>query len=386
MGYRNLQDTVADLEKTGQLRRIESEVDPHLEMGVIQRRVYARQGPALLFTRVKGCAFPMLGNLFGTLERARYLFRDTLPVIERLVALKGDPGLALRNLGATLGLGRHAWNLLPKTVSRGPLLAQLTQLAQLPQLVSWPEDGGAFITLPQVYTEPPGQKGWQKSNLGMYRVQISGGAYAVDEVGLHYQIHRGIGVHHKAALAQGQPLPVNVFVGGPPALSLAAVMPLPEGMPELAFAGLLGGQRLTVVKTPNGLIAPAEADFCLCGHILPDQTRPEGPFGDHLGYYSLVHDFPVMKVSHVYHRQGAIWPFTTVGRPPQEDTTFGALIHEMTGAAIPDLVAGVQAVHAVDVAGVHPLLLAIGSERYTPYAEAQEPRELLTQCRWPSTC
>jgi 4-hydroxy-3-polyprenylbenzoate decarboxylase len=156
-------------------------------------------------------------------------------------------------------------------------------------------------------------------------------------------------------------------------------VPLPEGMPELAFAGLLGGHRLPVVKTPNGLLAPAEVDFCLSGHILPGETRPEGPFGDHLGYYSLAHDFPVMKVSHVFHRPGAIWPFTTVGRPPQEDTSFGALIHEMTGAAIPDLVPGVRAVHAVDAAGVHPLLLAIGSERYLPYVENSEPQELLTQ-------
>lgn len=379
MGYRNLQETVAALEKTAQLKRIDVEVDPYLEMGSIQRRVYATGGPALLFTRVKGCAFPMLGNLFGTLDRARYLFRDTLSAIERLVDIKVDPGIAFREIGTSLGLGRHAWHLLPKSTSRGSLLRHTTSLKDLPQLVSWPDDGGAFITLPQVYSEDPAQSGWRGSNLGMYRVQISGGDYAADEAGLHYQIHRGIGVHHATALELGQPLPVNVFVGGPPSLSLAAVMPLPEGMPELAFAGLLGGHRLPVVKTPNGLLAPAEADFCLSGYIMPDETRPEGPFGDHLGYYSLVHDFPVMKVTHVFHRPGAIWPFTTVGRPPQEDTTFGALIHEMTGAAIPDLVPGVSAVHAVDVAGVHPLLLAIGSERYLPYVENSEPQELLTQ-------
>jgi len=379
VGFRNLQETVAALERAGQLRRIEVEVDPYLEAGAIQRRVYARGGPALLFSKVKGCPFPMLANLFGTLERARYLFQDTLPAIERLVELKVDPGTAFRELGASLGLGRHAWRLLPKSVSSGPLLQNTTTLAQLPQLVSWPQDGGAFITLPQVYTEAPDKAGWRGSNLGMYRVQISGGEYASDEAGMHYQLHRGIGVHHTLALEKGQPLPVNVFVGGPPSLALAAVMPLPEGMPELAFAGLLGGHRLPVVKTPNGLLAPSEADFCLCGHILPGQTRPEGPFGDHLGYYSLAHDFPVMKVTHIFHRPDAIWPFTTVGRPPQEDTTFGALIHEMTGAAIPDLIPGVRAVHAVDVAGVHPLLLAIGSERYLPYVENNEPQELLTQ-------
>jgi len=257
VGFRNLQETVAALERAGQLRRIEVEVVPYLEAGAIQRRVYARGGPALLFSKVKGCPFPMLANLFGTLERARYLFQDTLPAIERLVELKVDPGTAFRELGASLGLGRHAWRLLPKSVSSGPLLQNTTTLAQLPQLVSWPQDGGAFITLPQVYTEAPDKAGWRGSNLGMYRVQISGGEYASDEAGMHYQLHRGIGVHHTLALDKSQPLPVNVFVGSPPSLALAAVMPLPEGMPELAFAGLLGGNRLPVLKSPNGVLAPS---------------------------------------------------------------------------------------------------------------------------------
>jgi 4-hydroxy-3-polyprenylbenzoate decarboxylase len=380
MAYRSLQQAVDALERTGQLRRVALELGPHHEVGAIQRRCYLQGGPALLFTRVKGSGFPLLGNLFGTLERARYLFRDTLPAIAALAAAKGDPAALLRRPGQALGLARHLCHLRPRRVGSAPLLRRRTTLTALPQLVSWPQDGGAFITLPQVYSEDPARPGWRSSNLGMYRVQISGGQYAPDhEVGLHYQIHRGIGVHHAAAGAAGRPLPVNVFVGGPPSLSLAAVMPLPEGLPELAFAGLLGGHRLAVTATPNGLLAPAEADFCLVGHIDPRRTLPEGPFGDHLGYYSLAHDFPVMTVSHVFHRPDAIWPFTTVGRPPQEDTTFGALIHEMTGALIPDLVPGVRAIHAVDAAGVHPLLLAIGSERYLPYAADKEPRELLTQ-------
>jgi 4-hydroxy-3-polyprenylbenzoate decarboxylase len=380
MAYRSLQQAVDALERIGQLRRVDVEVDPHLEVGAIQRRCYRQGGPALLFTRVKGCDFPLLGNLFGTLERARYLFRDTLPAIAALAAAKGDPAALLRRPGQALGLARHLWHLWPQRVGNGAVLRPHTPLRALPQLVSWPQDGGAFITLPQVYSEEPGRPGWRHSNLGMYRVQISGGQYTPErEVGLHYQIHRGIGVHHAAAVETGQPLPVNVFVGGPPSLTLAAVMPLPEGMPELVFAGLLGGHRLALTETPNGLFTPAEADFCLVGHIDPQRTLPEGPFGDHLGYYSLAHDFPVMTVSHVFHRPGAIWPFTTVGRPPQEDTTFGALIHEMTGALIPDLIPGVRAIHAVDAAGVHPLLLAIGSERYLPYAADKEPRELLTQ-------
>jgi 4-hydroxy-3-polyprenylbenzoate decarboxylase len=210
----------------------------------------------------------------------------------------------------------------------------------------------------------------------MYRIQLAGNDYATDrEIGVHYQIHRGIGVHHAEALATGLPLRVNVFIGGPPSMAVAAVMPLPEGMPKLSFAGLLGGHRIEMADIPGGLPVLAEADFCITGTIQPGKTKPEGPFGDHIGYYSLVHDFPVMNVESVYYRYGAIWPYTAVGRPPQEDTTFGAFIHELTGQLIPDVLPGV---HAVDEAGVHPLLLAIGSERYVPYASKREPQELLT--------
>jgi 4-hydroxy-3-polyprenylbenzoate decarboxylase len=238
-----------------------------------------------------------------------------------------------------------------------------------------------------VYTEDPDRPGWRHSNLGMYRVQISGNEYEADrEAGLHYQIHRGIGSHHAAAIRRGERLPVRVAIGGPPALMLAAVMPLPEGLPELMFAGALGGRRVRLVippafagsSRPNEIPMPAEADFVICGSIDPTRTKPEGPFGDHLGYYSLRHPFPLMTVDRVYHRPDAIWPFTVVGRPPQEDTSFGALIHEITGPIIPTVIPGVHAVHAVDAAGVHPLLLAIGSERYVPYAERRKPQELLT--------
>jgi 4-hydroxy-3-polyprenylbenzoate decarboxylase len=380
MGYRNLRECVADLEKTGHLRRIEVEVDPDQEIGIIQRRVYAQGGPALLFTRAKGSDFPLLGNLFGTLERTRYLFRDSLAHVETLVKLKLDPRELLRRPSAVPKALLGAAHLLPRRSDKGPILAHRTSLSRLPQLKSWPLDGGAFITLPQVYSEDPARPGWRHGNLGMYRVQISGNCYQPDqEAGLHYQIHRGIGVHHAEALRRGEALRVNVFVGGPPSLNVAAVMPLPEGMPELAFAGLLGGRRISLVPAANGLPMPAEADFVISGTIDPRRTLPEGPFGDHLGYYSLAHDFPVLQVEAVHHRPDAIWPFTTVGRPPQEDTTFGAFIHELTGPLIPDVLPGIHAVHAVDAAGVHPLLLALGSERYVPYADKREPMELLTQ-------
>ena len=380
MGYRNLREALTDLETSGQLIRIEQPIDPDIEAGAIQRRVYQAEGPALLFTNLTGCTFPATANLFGTLERTRYLFRDTLRQVETLVKLKLDPKHLLRQPSTLFSAPPAAFHLLPKKVKSGPILQHQTSLSQLPQIKSWPNDGGAFVTLPQVYSESSLKPGVRSSNLGMYRVQISGNDYLPgQEAGLHYQIHRGIGVHHREALELGQPFKVNVFIGGPPSMTVAAVMPLPEGMPELAFAGLLGGYRIPLVQ-PDGLLPmPAEADFVICGTVDPREQKPEGPFGDHLGYYSLAHDFPLIKVDRVYHRSDAVWPFTTVGRPPQEDTSFGAFIHELTGELIPDVLPGIKGVHAVDAAGVHPLLLAIGSERYTPYNELRQPQELLTQ-------
>jgi 4-hydroxy-3-polyprenylbenzoate decarboxylase len=209
-------------------------------------------------------------------------------------------------------------------------------------------------------------------------VQLSGNDYVQDqEIGLHYQLHRGIGVHQAKANKKGLPLKVSVFAGGPPSHTVAAVMPLPEGISEMTFAGVLGGRRFRYTYD-NGYCVSTDADFVITGDVYPNENKPEGPFGDHLGYYSLTHDFPLMRVQKVFARKDAIWPFTVVGRPPQEDTSFGQLIHEITGAAIPKEIPGLKEVHAVDAAGVHPLLLAIGSERYTPYAQTKQPAELLT--------
>jgi 4-hydroxy-3-polyprenylbenzoate decarboxylase len=350
-------------------------------MAEIQRRVFRARGPALYFSNVRGCRFPMASNLFGTLERARFIFRDTLESVRRLIELRVDPQAVWKKPLRYSSVPWSLWRTRPRKVATGPVFAQQIVASDLPQLVCWPDDGGAFITLPQVYTEDPEHPGHASSNLGMYRVQLSGGRYLKDrEIGLHYQIHRGIGVHHAAALRLGRPLPVNIYVGGSPAMTLAAMMPLPEGMPELAFAGVLGGRRVRLAtQTDWPLPICADADFCVLGEIHPGQLKPEGPFGDHLGYYSLAHDFPFLHVRRIYHRSDAVWPFTVVGRPPQEDTVFGELVHELTGPLIPAVLPGVRAVHAVDAAGVHPLLLAIGSERYAPYAERTEPQELLTQ-------
>ncbi len=379
MGYASLQACVADLERTRQLVRIDDEIDPYLEAAEIHRRVYQAAGPALLFTRVKGCKFPMVSNLFGTLERTRFLFRDMLDTVRHLVELKIDPANFFRDPWRYRDVPRSLWFLRPKYVTHGPILDATAAIRDLPQLVCWPRDGGPFVTLPQVYTEDVDRPGWRYSNLGMYRIQLAGNEYPLDkQIGLHYQLHRGIGVHQAKAMRKGVPFRVNIFVGGPPVMNLAAVMPLPETLPELAFAGALGGRRIRLIEQPGHLPIHADADFCIVGTVEPDLQLPEGPFGDHLGYYSLAHPFPVLRVEKVLHRRAAIWPFTVVGRPPQEDTSFGAIIHEITGPIIPTVVHGVHAVNAVDAAGVHPLLLAIGSERYTPFAKRERPQELLT--------
>ena len=379
MRYRSLKQAVEDLRRTGQLLEIEEPIDPHLQAAEIQRRVYQAEGPAILYRHVVGSSFPMVSNLFGTIERTRYLFRHTLKAVRQLVTMKLDPSQAFKHPLKSLGSLPTARNMLPKKVRGGPVLAHQITIDQLPQLTSWPDDGGPFITLPQVYTEDPNQPGLMNSNLGMYRIQLAGNDYQEnDEIGLHYQLHRGIGVHHAAAIERDEPFRVNIFVGGTPAMTLAAVMPLPEGMSELMFAGALSGHRIEMIPQPNRPAIYAQADFCITGTVEPNRLLPEGPFGDHLGYYSLKHDFPVLKVEAVSHRPNAIWPFTVVGRPPQEDTSFGKIIHEITGPIIPEVLPGVKEIHAVDAAGVHPLLLAIGSERYVPYARQRTPQELLT--------
>ena len=278
MGYRSLSECVDDLARTGQLIVIDQEIDPHLEAAAIQRRVYQAGGPALYFSRVKGTSFPLVSNLFGTLDRTRFLFRDTLDAVRRLVELKVDPGAAARRPWRYRGVPRTLWHLRPRVTRRGPVLQNQTTIDHLPAIQSWPADGGPFITLPQVYTEDPDRPGLARSNLGMYRVQLSGNAYELNrEVGLHYQIHRGIGVHHAAAIRRGEPLRVNVFVGGPPALTIAAVMPLPEGLPELAFAGALGGRRVAMVAPSGCLPMPSEADFVISGTIDPQPAEAGGP-------------------------------------------------------------------------------------------------------------
>lgn len=379
MAYRSMEECLLDLEKNGELVRIKEEVDPYLEMAAIHLRVHEAGGPALLFENVKGSRFRAASNIFGTLQRSKFIFRNTFQLVQQLIALRNDPVKAIKRPFSNIRTGIAAMKAFPlKNPLSKPVMAQQIKISDLPLIHHWPMDGGAFVTLPQVYTEDIDKPGIMKANLGMYRIQLSGNEYEQDkEIGLHYQLHRGIGVHQSKANAKNLPLKVSVFVGGPPSHTLAAVMPLPEGISELTFAGVLGGRRFRYCYD-DGYCISTDADFVITGEVNPGENKPEGPFGDHLGYYSLQHPFPLMKVRNVWARKNAIWPFTVVGRPPQEDTSFGNLIHALTGDAIKEEIPGLKEIHAVDAAGVHPLLLAIGSERYTPYMPIKQPAEILT--------
>ncbi len=378
MSYPSLRAAVSDLERHGMLLRIREEVDPNLEVAEIHRQVFEQRGPAILYEHIKGSPFQAVSNLYGTFERTAFLFRHTLQRVKQVIELKKDPTALLRAPLRYASAPFTALSALPmRSVLPPPILHGTTTVSRLPQIKSWPMDGGAFITLPQVFTEDPEQPGLLHANVGMYRIQLSGNEYLPDqEVGMHYQLHRGIGVHHAKYNERPEPFRCSIFVGGPPSHAFAAIMPLPEGLSELTFAGMLNGRRFRYVRR-DGYLLSSDADFVITGEILKGVKKPEGPFGDHLGYYSLTHDFPVMRVHRVYHRKDPLWHFTVVGRPPQEDSSFGWLIHQLVAPLTPQEFPGLKELHAVDAAGVHPLLLAIGYERYMPFRE-RVPEEILT--------
>ena len=379
--YKSLEQALLDLEKAGMLKRIHAEVDPYLEMAEIARETFRQHGPALLFENVKGSKFRAVCNIFGTDERFNFLFRDGFEQTKAAVNFKANPveffKQAFKHPGELFKAAGAGISSLPKR-SGSIKNFEECRLEDLPQLVCWPKDGGAFITLPQVATRPSENASIMQTNVGMYRIQISGNEYVPnEECGLHYQIKRDIAKHHQKALEEGRPLKVSVFIGGPPSHTFAAVMPMPENLSELLFAGMLGNRRFRYFEH-NDYLVSSDADFCILGELEPG-LKPEGPFGDHIGYYSDKHDFPCMRVQKVLCKKNAIFPFTVVGRPPQEDTLFGKYIHAITHPMVPASLPGVYGIHAVDDAGVHPLCLALGSESFRPYAsEAErEPMELL---------
>ena len=376
--YKDLEQALLDLEKAGMLKRVYQEVDPFLEMAEMARQAFENHGPALLFEHVKGSPFRAACNIFGTQERLDFLFRKTLAGTQTAVLFKSNPVEFFKH-ARPIALCRAALTGLHSLPHKSGSIGNFREckLSDLPQIVCWPHDGGAFLTLPQVATRPAEDASVMTTNLGMYRVQISGNDYASNECGLHYQIKRDIARHHQKAIEEGRPLKVSIFIGGPPAHTVAAVMPMPENLSELLFAGMLGGHRFRYF-IHNGYLVSSDADFCILGEVQPD-LKPEGPFGDHIGYYSDKHLFPYLKVEKVLCKKNAIYPFTVVGRPPQEDTLFGNFIHQVTKPMVPASIPGLAALHAVDEAGVHPLCLALAHERFLPYIkpEEREPLELL---------
>jgi 4-hydroxy-3-polyprenylbenzoate decarboxylase len=379
MSYRSMQNVVDDLQKSNQLLRIKSEVDPDLEMAEIHNRIFEAGGPAILYENVKGSPFRALSNIYGTFDRTDYLFRHTIEKVKKVIELKADPSRLLKNPLRYLSAPFTALSALPmKSWGKGAVQYGQTTIDKLPLVKSWPMDGGAFVTMPQVLTLPPGEKNAMKTNLGMYRIQLTGNEYETNkEIGLHYQLHRGIGNHHTEYLKSDEEFKCSVFVGGLPSHAFSAIMPMPEEISELTFAGMLGGRRFRYKFDDLGHFLSSDADFVITGRIRKGETKPEGPFGDHLGYYSLEHPFPVMDVDRVYHRKDAIWHFSVVGRPPMEDSSFGYLIHELVKELAGGEFPGLKEINAVDAAGVHPLLISIGKERYMPFRE-KVPEEILT--------
>jgi len=360
----NLRSFLETLRREGELHVVDEEVDPHLELAEIQRRVVAQEGPALLFTRVSGTCFPVVTNLFGTRKRIDLAVGEEPTRFFRRIADAADLLLppAPGSLWNFRDVFAKAWRARTRLCRSGPVLecrVDPPALKSLPRIVAWPMDGGPFLTLPLVYTEHPATG---RGNLGMYRSQI----YDDSTAGMHFQIHRGGGFHYFETSRLDRPLPVNLFLGGPPALILAAVAPLPENVPELVLASLMMGGRLPVVRDRacSPLPIVAEADFLLVGKVPPRLRRTEGPFGDHYGYYSLAHEYPVFEVERMYHRRNAVFPATVVGRPRQEDHYIGEYLQELFSPLYPLVMNGVAAVWAYNDAGMHPLASAIVRERY----------------------
>jgi UbiD family decarboxylase len=373
--FPDLRSYLDQLRRDRDLRVVETEVDARLEAAEIHRRVIAAGGPALLFTRVKGADYPLATNLFGTARRAEMAFgRRPMRLVKRLVELAETllPPTPSKLWGARDVLGQALRIGLRRGVS-GPVTEVTTsdvRLDRLPVLTCWPEDGGPFVTLPLVYTEHPEGKG--RSNLGMYRLQM----HDARTTGMHWQIGKGGGFHYAVAEARGEALPAAVFLGGPPALILGAIAPLPENVPELMLASLLLGERLGLAEGPGPLPLIASAEMALVGRVPPRERRPEGPFGDHYGYYSLRHDYPVFRVEHLCRRRDAIYPATVVGKPRQEDFFIGDLLQTLLAPLFPLVMPAVVDLWSYGETGYHSLAAAVVKQRYPREAMASAFRIL----------
>ncbi|MBK9374458.1 MAG: UbiD family decarboxylase [Holophagales bacterium] len=359
----DLRAFLAALRAEGELLEIETEADPNLEIPEIHRRVIEQGGPALLFERPRGSAFPVVTNLFGTAKRIELAFgRRPLEFVKAAVRathelLPPTPG----KLWGFRSFFGEALKVGMKEVSHSPVTEVVEtdpDLTRLPALTQWPEDGGPFLTLPLVYTEHPDKR---EHNLGMYRIQI----HEPRQTGIHWQIGKGGGFHYHVAESKDEALPVTIFLGGPPALILAAIAPLPEGLPEMLLASLLLGRKLPVTRVPghpHRLVAGAE--FAITGKVPPNVRRAEGPFGDHYGYYSLKHDYPVLEVDRIFRRRDAIFPATVVGKPAQEDFYIGDYLQELLSPLFPVVMPSVVDLWSYGDTGFHSLAAAVVKDRY----------------------
>ena len=374
MSFPDLRAFIEALRRDNDLITVDAPVDPHLEVAEIHRRVIAAGGPALLFTNVKGSRFRLVTNLFGTARRAEMAFGERpLRLIKRVVHLAETllPPTPAKLWGAR-DVGLELLKVGTRKVSDAPVRERTVndvRLSQLPAITSWPEDAGPFITLPLVYTTHPERQG---HNLGMYRMQV----HDDRSTGMHWQIGKGGGYHYAVAEARRQPLPVTVFLGGPPALILSAIAPLPENVPELMLASLIAGERLPQTMGPSAHPLMATAEFALIGEVPPGLRKPEGPFGDHYGYYSLQHDYPVFQVNRISHRADAIFPATVVGKPRQEDFFIGDLLQELLSPLFPLVMPAVEQLWSYGETGYHSLSAAVVKQRYKREALASAFRIL----------
>jgi UbiD family decarboxylase len=363
--HKNLKSFINQLKKENELIEIEAEVDPYLEIAEIHRRVIEEQGKALLFKNVKGSIFPVVTNLFGTAKRIDLAFskrpqefvKNAVEMVDVLLPPKPKELWKYRQMGF------DALKIGTKEVKNAPILERFSKepkLTEIPLLQLWHEDGGHFVTLPLVYTESP-KSG--KHNLGMYRIQ----RYDDTTTGIHWQIGKGGGFHHFEAEKMNKSLPVNITIGGAPAMILAAIAPLPEDVPELMLASLLANGKIETVKNPmsNGLRLIAEAEFVFSGEVPPNVRKPEGPFGDHYGYYSLKHDYPVFNCKAIFHRKDAIYPATVVGKPRQEDFFIGDYLQELLSPLFPLVMPAVKDLWSYGETGFHSLAAAVVKERYS---------------------
>ena len=336
MQYKDLRDFIAQLEQQGLLKRVTAEVDPKLEITEICDRVLRAGGPAILFENPRGSDIPVLANLFGTPERVAMGMGENsveaLREVGKLLAMlkEPDPPKGMKDAWEKLPIFRKVLDMAPKEVRNAPCQQRVSEgddvdLATIPVQTCWPDDAGPLITWGLVVTRGPHKP---RQNLGIYRMQVIGS----NRVIMRWLAHRGGALDFREWQEEhpGEPFPVSVALGADPATILGAVTPVPDTLSEFAFAGLLRGSRTEVAKSiGNELQVPAAAEFVLEGHIHPHDMAPEGPFGDHTGYYNEVENFPVFTIERITRREDPIYHSTYTGRPPDEPAILGVALNEV---------------------------------------------------------